>query len=272
MKKRYAVYFLTGVLIGAAMTVPGVSGGTLAVICGIYTPLLRAIDGFLKTPRQSAALLGVTGAGLATGFAVTARLIALISGKYGFFLSFFFMGSIIGGIVVLAVREKKKFRILYFLIGMLSVILMHFLPTGILTDSGNGVIFSFLTTVLTGLMMAIALILPGVSLSLMMILIGNYQTVINAVAVPDLKYLMPLALSTVFGTILLGKLFSRLLERFPEQVGGIVLGFAAASVGEVYPGLPGRGSTFFCAIILAAGFIAAWGSFFLFKKRIFKKI
>ncbi len=266
MKTCFFRNALIGFAIGLAMAIPGVSGGTLAVILGIYAPLIGALADVFKTPLKSFSLLGSVALGVFGGMTIAARIISLLSDVCFIQLSWFFIGTISGGVVVLAVAERRAFHPVWCMAGMLAVVLTRFLPKGIF-ESGAGLVSSFGVTLLAGLMTAVAVILPGVSLSLMMVIIGNYDRVMHAIAHFDLLYLAPLGFCTAFWAIALGRGFSFLLRRYPGRVNSVLLGFAAASVGQMYPGLPGTNEAALCAFLAALGFVFSWGAFFLLKKK-----
>ena len=112
---------------------------------------------------------------------------------------------------------------------------------------------------LVGLVAAVALVLPGISFSYLLLLLGLYDPTIQAINALDLGFLLPLAAGVLAGILLTTKVLERLMTRHPRPTYLVILGFVLASVPAVFPGWPaGIGELLLCLAALAAGFGAIY--------------
>lgn len=258
-KKENAGLFLKGFIIGGTMTVPGVSGGTMAILLGIYDKLLRAINQLWKDGGKGflflfIALLG-GGLGLLTCSGFTLELLT----RYPIWCGFFFMGAIAGGMPLLIksanIKRIKMGTFFYPLLGVGIVWGISKVPSDMLhINSGSGIIFIMLQ-ILCGLVLAIALILPGISVSHMLLVLGLYEYVMESVSSFRFLSLIPLALGVLLGVLVFSKYLELAMEKEPQMTYLLILGFVAASIYELYPGKPGNGEWFFSFLFLMLGFL-----------------
>lgn len=250
-----------GFFIGIAMLIPGVSGGTIAVLLGIYDTLLSAVSHFFKNIKYNLLLLGSMAIGGLLGFGIAARLIAgLLTFAYQETL-YFFIGTILGGIITLYMNksgETKKVNIPMLIFGMIVVMLIECLPNDILNYSGSSLLIQFIILLAVGILLAVALILPGVSFSMMLVIAGIYKEFIVAVKTFDFRFLMPLMFAVLFGVIVCAKLLSKFMEERPNLCESMILGFILASIGEMYPGFPMGVKLVWCVMLMATGFCFSW--------------
>lgn len=246
---------LKGFLIGSSMTVPGVSGGTMAIILGIYDRLIASISHFGKDPKRNICFLLKFCLGAVVGFCVLASTIGWLLKTFPIPVSFFFFGAIIGGIPALYRKTKAtRFKIssaLYILLGVAIVLGIGFLPPGLLPTSGNLSLASLLVWLLAGLVVSLALILPGISTSHMLLVLGIYGTMSGAIdtMIAWLKslfggpavtgvgeaatFLALLAISTLIGVILITRPLEWTMQKFPHQTYYIIMGFVVGSLADI---------------------------------------
>jgi putative membrane protein len=126
MKKL--VYVIKGIVIGIATLVPGVSGGTMAIILGVYDRMIHAVSSFFKDIKGNITFLGTLGVGAIIGLEAFSKLIKYSLDHFHFPMIYLFLGIILGGIPVLYkkanVDSKKKKDWLYFAIGFLLILIM----------------------------------------------------------------------------------------------------------------------------------------------------
>ena len=103
-------------------------------------------------------------------------------------------------------------------------------------------------------MAAIALILPGISVSYLLLLLGIYDRTLNAISSLDIGYLIPLGAGLILGVIATTKVLEYAMKKYPQPTYLIILGFVVGSVAEVYPGLPNGIEWVICIVTLLAGF------------------
>lgn len=228
-----------GIWVGATMTVPGVSGGTMAMIMGVYSRLMDSVNNILKKPWESIKFLLQFGIGGIVGVVLFARFITTLleDAVWGIPLQFFFVGAVAGGVpLIFHEAGIKKFSyklILYPVIGILLVSLLSLLPDGIF--SGSEGISGILLQFVGGIVIAVALVLPGISASQMLCTLGIYETVMLNISNFHILSLLPLAIGVFVGIFLSTGVIGKLLERFPLETYLIILGFVAGSVWELLP-------------------------------------
>lgn len=220
------------------MSVPGVSGGTMAILLGIYDKLIASISNFLKDLKGNILFLMKFCIGAAAGIGSLAFVIKWLLEKFPVPVSFFFLGAVIGGIPALYKKTKEsELRLssaVYFLIGLVVVIAIGFLPAGNF-DIGSGSGFVHYLLVLgTGIIIALALVLPGISTSHMLLVLGMYDAMITAITEFNLVYIGIIGLSTVVGIFLITKPIEWTLNKFPHQTYCMIIGFVLGSTSEIF--------------------------------------
>ncbi|MEX2606613.1 MAG: DUF368 domain-containing protein [Kiritimatiellia bacterium] len=236
--------FFTGVCMGAADIVPGVSGGTMAFIMGIYQDLLDAIKSFdvtlvrkvlrfdlkavfVQIPWQFLLLLA---AGLAASVLSLAGALHHAYEHQRLFLYSFFFGLVLASAVLLArdvpwTPRRAGGLILGTLIGYLAVTVA---PVDQLPST-------FLVHTLCGAVAITAMILPGISGSFILLILGKYDTAIASVKELDVLTLTPFALGAVLGLLAFTRLLSWLLHRWHHLAVATLIGFMIGSLRKLFP-------------------------------------
>lgn len=236
--------FLRGLLMGAADIVPGVSGGTMAFITGIYDELLssiRAVDlvflGKLSRRDIRGAWEHVNGAfllalllGIATSIFSLARLISWVLVHHPVPLWAFFFGLILASALVLLkqVERWNPARLLSLLTGA-GIALFIALSPVVAMNLGMAGVF------LSGFLAICAMILPGISGSFILVLLGMYGTVLAALKSLDLLFIVVFALGAGAGLICFSRLLHWLLHRFHQGTMALLTGFLFGSLAVVWP-------------------------------------
>lgn len=229
---------LKGFIIGSSMSVPGVSGGTMAILLGIYDKLISSISNFLKDIKGNTIFLVKFCIGAGLGIGSLAFVIQWLLEKFPFMVSFFFLGAVIGGIPALYVKTKeKKFGIssfVYFALGLSIVISIGFIPTGNFDIAGGSGIGHYFMMLVTGIIIALALVLPGISTSHMLLVLGMYDSMLAAITNFDVFYVGILGISTLIGVFLITKPLEYLMNHFPHQTYCMIIGFVIGSTSEIF--------------------------------------
>lgn len=252
-----------GMIMSISQLIPGVSGSTIAIILGLYDRLLEAINHLFQDFRKHATLLVSVGLGAVVGIVVFANGIRWLLEQFPIPLGLFFIGVILGG-VPLMYRKASEFGLqrknwLYFFIGMGIVLLMG---QGI--DSTREAItqlnwWNAGYLFLGGIVFAIALILPGISGSFMLLVLGLYQTMIVAASDKNIAILAPIGIGAVAGTFLTARVIEWMLRRYPQQSYLLILGFIIGSVVEIFPGWPQHISEWLIsAVVFTIGLWFVW--------------
>ncbi len=254
---------LKGLVVGGTMLVPGASGGSMAMILGVYDKLVSSVSSFLKHKRASFVFLALFAAGGLLGMIAFAKpLLALIE-RYPMPMHYFFLGAVAGGIpLIFREAQVKRFswRLpVYILIGVAVVVLIGLVPVGRVQSEMEAGVLSFLLLVVAGFIAAVALVLPGISVSYLLLLMGLYDETMRAISTFYLPFLIPLGLGLVAGIVPTTKVLERAIERHPHPTYLIMLGFMLGSMAELYPGIPDWSGVPLCLFTLAAGFCIIWG-------------
>lgn len=235
--------FFKGIAVGVATLVPGVSGGTMAVILGIYDDLIHAISSFFEDWKKHFILLLQIGLGGLAGMALFSKLLENAMIKIPFEMKFLFMGIIIGGLPVLyrksrelGKRDYKDF--IFLIIGFVTVLLMSAEPQATTTMATSKGVLSMIFLFIAGIVIAVALILPGISGSFMLLALGLYGVTLNAINTVNIPFLIPLGLGVVVGTLATTKIIEKLLHKYPGKTYMLIIGFVIGSLLPVFPGVP----------------------------------
>ena len=230
-----------GLAVGAAMTIPGVSGGSAAMVLGIYDRLVIAVSRVFTEPKKSLPFLLKFTAGALAGMLLIARLISfLLTTPLEIPLRFLFLGAVAGGIpMILRKAEIKRLtpgNIALILAGAASVLLLSLLPEGLFsTESGVGSISGIILQFTGGLLTAAALVLPGISASHLLYMLDIYDPLMEHLAAFELLPLLPMVLGLMAGTFLTAKALEQLIERHQSGTFMVILGFMLASLRELVP-------------------------------------
>lgn len=256
MKNRFMTA-VKGLFVGSTMLVPGVSGGSMAMILGIYDRLIHAVSNFRKQKKASLLFLLIFSIGAIIGMVAFAQPILSAIQRWEKPMLYFFIGIVAGGIPLMVKKAQLQTftftYILYFIIGIGVVMLLGMLPEMDVTASQN-VILHICFLILAGFISAIALVLPGISVSYMLLLLGMYDTTMQAISKLYFPYLIPLGIGVILGIISTTKLLETLMQRYTQGTYLVILGFVAGSVFEILPGFPSIEELWICLFALFMGF------------------
>lgn len=263
---------LKGSLIGAANTIPGVSGGTIAVVTRIYDELIASVGGFFKTgwKKNTAFLLPII-LGVVVGIFVFAQVVDFFLVRYEVETAFFFMGLILGSLPALfKITLREDFRPGYVIPFILSLGILVAMAVAGRPPSTEPITTVTLQTgvliFLTGVISSATMIIPGVSGSFVMLLIGMYSTFIRAVGDLNFPVLGVLVPGFVIGIVVVSKLINLLLKRYHAVSYWAIMGLVLGSVLAIWPRavdeswiVPRTPAGLFLSIAaLAAGFALAF--------------
>ncbi len=238
------ILFLKGVAMGAANVIPGVSGGTVAFITGIYERLINALKSIdlesLKlffsgnfsefSKRVDLNFLSILFLGVFVSILSLAKILELAFENHEVLTLSFFFGLIVASIIAVGRKiEKLNFAsVASFVLGTAIAVSIAFLPPAQSNDS-----FFYLT--LCGVAAVSSMILPGLSGSYVLLLMGNYLLVLRAVSSFDFSVLVPIVIGCIAGLVLLSRLLSYLFANYKDQTIGILTGFVFGSLLIIWP-------------------------------------
>lgn len=230
---------LKGVFIGAGAIVPGVSSGVLCVIFGIYEKLLDSVLNFFKDIKNNIKFLFPIGLGGVIGVLAFSNIMNYALYEFPIQTNSIFIGLIIGTIpsLVKEVNEKEQFKlrnVIYLLIaqgiGIITVILENTISIG--TYSGE---INNLYLIICGMIMSIGIIVPGVSSTIILMLLGVYSVYLQSIANINLPVLIPMGIGLVLGSIIVMKITKKLLEKYYAQTFYSIIGFTIGSIFVLVP-------------------------------------
>ena len=262
---EFSVLFtaLQGLVVGVTMMVPGVSGGSMAMILGVYDDLISAVSSFFKNPKGNFIFLGAFTAPALLGMVLFAELLLNIIESYRLIAMYFFMGAVAGSIPMIYDKARvQRIDLKFFvciIIGVVLVSSIRLLPDEVFSGSGLTGFFSAVIQFIGGVIVAVSLILPGISVSYMLMVLGLYERTISAIGNMDIISILPLAAGCIAGIILTTRILEMCMKRYPFATYLVILGFIIGSVAEVYPGLPKTGVEWALAVLLfITGFICIY--------------
>lgn len=243
MLKWFKIY-VSGIFMGAADVVPGVSGGTIAFILGIYDRLINALSGvntdsirWLLTGQIrklwqhfDGTFLCVLGAGILTSILVFAQVITYWLETYPVFLWSFFFGLILASAVYLIAqieRFKSPQLLALMLGGCVGVAASIMVPTQIAVSTG--MIF------ISGMIAICAMILPGISGSFILLMLGMYGPVMQAIKTLQFDVIGIFASGAVVGLLSFSKILKWLLDRYHAITLSGLTGIMLGALVKVWP-------------------------------------
>lgn len=231
---KYWIIILKGFCIGATMTVPGISGGTMAVVMGIYEDLLSAINGCFRKPKEKIPFLLWFMAGGAAGFFLLAGVVTYLleNEKTGMIVRLVFAAVIALGIPLLVKNSglsKPDVKGVFCLIaGAAIVVSINFLPVGNMGDKDG--VWWIVAQLLAGVIAGAAIILPGISITHMLYIMGMYGDIIHRVYSLQFISLIPFAIGLISGIFIIGKVFESFMEHHKKCVYMAITGFVTGAV------------------------------------------
>lgn len=234
--------FARGVAMGMAEAVPGVSGGTIAFVTGIYDELVTSIASFSHTSastllrdgwrafarRHNLVFLAVLGAGMAVGLPLTLILVVGLLESHGVYVTGFFFGLIAASVVHVGLQSNWRWLVSLGLLGAAGGVLLGAVAS---TSAGQQASMIFLA----GALAATAWILPGLSGAFVLLMLGLYEPMANALLAIDLPVLAVFVAGLGIGVVCFSKLLAWLLERARPAVLALLTGLMAGSLTQLWP-------------------------------------
>ncbi|TXN35146.1 DUF368 domain-containing protein [Flagellimonas hymeniacidonis] len=240
----YVFITLKGIAMGAADVVPGVSGGTIAFISGIYEELITSInninlslfttlkkEGFKSFwEKANGNFLLALFSGIFISVLSLAKVLSWLLENQPVLLWSFFFGLVLASIFFVG-KEIKKWSvgtIVVFLVGTAVAYFITELPPNENTDS---LPYLFLS----GALAICAMILPGISGAFILVLLGSYKTILDAVHERDLKIVITVALGAIFGLLSFARLLKWMFSHYKNITLALLTGFILGSLNKIWP-------------------------------------
>lgn len=257
-RKALIVDTFKGIFIGACMLVPGVSGGTIAIILNVYDKLILAVSKFFEDIKDNILTLLTICGGAVIGIILFSKTILFIVNQYTFFSMYLFLGAILGSIPLLLKKAKlKKFSfdiIIYPILGALIAYVVELIPKGAFTITPESGIIEYIYIILAGIILSVALVLPGISVSYMLLILGIYESTLLALENMEIMFLFMLVLGIGLGVVLSTKILESAMKNHPKGTYLLIIGFVLFSLREIFPGLPKGFDILSCMLTFLTGF------------------
>ena len=217
--------FWKGIVVGIGGVAPGLSGSVLLIIFGLYRKTLDALGSLLKDLRKNLAFLAPLVAGMFAGVLMFSRVIDFCLGNFEMPTRFCFLGLILGTLpMVWREVRKEGFRLWHYGVVLLAA------AAGTWMFTANPNAFpqitdpSVMQSILLGVAVAATAIIPGVDPAVFLSALGFYEMYVHALAVLDLRVLVPMVLGLAAGAVAISFAMSRLFRRFYTVTYSVIFG------------------------------------------------
>lgn len=255
------INFFEGILIGIAGIIPGLSGAVLAMIFGLYNDMIHSVSNFFKDIKKNLIFLFPIVFGIAIGFVLFSNVQKILLQKYPFQTMMVIIGLIIGTVPILftdsQIKKLKLSYIIVFGIALFVGLCMNINEPTI--DVQNKLIeLSFsniLNLILIGFIMAGSHIIPGISGTVILMILGSYGIMLNAVAnlkdlflieaytknldttIYNILIISFIGIGLLIGAIIFSKLMDYLLKHFYKHTYCVIIGFVIGSIPSIVPAI-----------------------------------
>ena len=243
--KDYIIISLKGMAMGAADVVPGVSGGTIAFISGIYEELLNSISSFnlnlfsvLKNEGFKKVWKMVNGRfllalfiGICISVLSLAKLIENLLENHPILIWSFFFGLVLASIIYIA-KQIKIWNIkcyLYLIFGLIFAYYITTLNPVVTQNSSPWFLF------LAGMIAICAMILPGISGSFILVLLGAYKPILNAINTKDFLSIIIFMAGAIIGLLTFSRVLKWLFSKYKNYTLSLLIGFITGSLNKIWP-------------------------------------
>lgn len=261
---------IKGIIIGIAKIIPGLSGAVLMISFNLYDRAIEAITNFFERPKKNFLFLLNLGIGIVLGIVFFSKILYFFITHYYLYTTSLFIGLILGGIPAVVKRIEKKN--LNYVIMILSFLIMSMLSLSntnhsyVLKNNYLDIFIFFLS----GILEAIGTVLPGISSTALLMLIGVYDyyivTLSNALNFEFLKetltFILPFSLGLFLGIICISLFVNYLFHSYKKETFSLILGVSFSSVFllliKLFPFIHGIFSLIFSFILLLFGYLITY--------------
>ena len=240
----YVFVTLKGMAMGAADVVPGVSGGTIAFISGIYEELITSINNIdfslisiLKKGGIKAVWQKVNGnfllalfLGIFISVLSLARFLSWLLENEPILLWSFFFGLVVASIFFVG-KEISKWTLGTVFILIVGAALAFFITELPVSDNTDSLPYLFLS----GALAICAMILPGISGAFILVLLGSYKTILDAVHERDIKIILTVGVGAIFGLLSFARLLKWMFNHYKNITLALLTGFILGSLNKIWP-------------------------------------
>ncbi|MEM9950711.1 MAG: DUF368 domain-containing protein [Chloroflexota bacterium] len=252
--QEYLRLFFSGFAMGASDIVPGVSGGTMAFILGVYETLLNAIKSYSADAVKSVlaffgsndnkpTFMGIVdqlhirfliplGLGLALALVLLSSLLEGLIANQPTYIFAFFAGLIIASVI--AIGYKVKWGIVPIIALVIGTLIAYFVTNPELGTLGDAMGHGPLALFISGAIAICAMILPGISGAFILLVLGQYEFILGAVSDRDIVSIAFVGIGAVLGLAIFSRFLSWLLKRYEHPTIALLVGFMIGSMRLIY--------------------------------------
>ena len=227
------IIILKGIIIGIGKIIPGVSGSVMMISFNIYDKAINSITNFFNNPKSNTKFIINLGLGIIIGIILFSKIINYLITNYYFYTTIFFIGLIIGGIKEIYKNTNKKLKGL--LLSIISFVLMNLIS--ILSINNNYIpkknIIDYIIYFISGLLEGIGTIIPGISSTALLMMIGIYKTFINSISnitninfiINNIKFLSIFSLGFIISIIVCLIIINLSFKKHKKETFSIILNY-----------------------------------------------
>lgn len=229
---------LKGVLMGIGAIAPGVSGGTFAVILGVYDKITDVIANFHVDFKGKVVFIFPIALGVGLGILGFSRVIKFLFDRYAVEVTFLFIGLMVGTLPsVFKEANSKGFKRIYFIPFFMTFggTVLAMVLENLLVDEVMYFTPDFFMRNIYGVIIGLGTIVPGVSASFMLMAVGGYETVLEGIISVDIIFMLPVVIGFGVSVLIFAKLINYMFKRFYGITYYGILGFAFGSIIMITP-------------------------------------
>ena len=232
------IIILKGIIIGIGKIIPGVSGSVMMISFNIYDKAINSITNFFNNPKSNTKFIINLGLGIIIGIILFSKIINYLITNYYFYTSIFFIGLIIGGIKEINKNINKKIRgtvlsiIIFIIMNIISILSINnnYIPKNNIMD--------YIIYFISGLLEGIGTIIPGISSTALLMMIGIYKTFINSVSnitniffiINNIKFLSTFTLGFIISIIICLIIINISFKKYKKETFNIILGIFLSNI------------------------------------------
>ncbi len=236
--------FICGILIGTCMILPGVSGSVIAILLGVYDWVIILLNNKEYSSLEKLKMITPIAIGILIGIFAFGKVLLIFYERNTFEMMYIFIGLILGSIpqLINEIKDKGyKLEYGYTIITFIISVLIFILPKILKINSVNN--FGFFNLFIAGFLYIAGKIIPGISSSLFLMILGLYEyllsTILNPFNITLDKFilLIPFFIGIILGMFLIIKLLNYLFDKYFSKTYSCIIGFVLGSIISIFPGI-----------------------------------
>lgn len=250
---------MLGFLIGAGAILPGISSGVFCVALGIYEKLVDSILHFFKNIKENISFLLPILIGVFAGVFILGNILKILYDKFYIITCFCFMGLILGSLkLVYKQSNVNKVSFSHIVILLLTFSFGLYLISLEASFISHTISFSNSYLILCGVLMSAGIVVPGISKTVILMILGIYEMYLSAITSLNFIILAPLGLGLIIGGLIFLVIMQFLFNNFKSYTYFAIIGFVLSSIFVIYPGFSFDYTGFLAIIIFVFSFLVSY--------------